>query len=209
VPGTALEAIATYRGRDHELLPARVAGVELINVLRPSVAVAYFIAFTADALGAQPELRDRLRYGGERLLESLADELRRFYPFVPMLSAKVRCPATVAGHRLRRGHRVLLDVYGTLHDPQGWAAPDEFRVERFVDGDPDPYAYCPQGGGDPAETHRCPGERVTIELIKAAARHLVDDRPPVRIRKDYPLTRFPTRPLRTSVTPEQADRMLR
>src|SRR4051794_13923799 len=52
VPGTPLETIATYRGRDGELLPARVAGVELLNVLRPTVAVAYFVAFAADALAA-------------------------------------------------------------------------------------------------------------------------------------------------------------
>jgi fatty-acid peroxygenase len=195
VPGTALEAIATYRGRDRQVLPPRVAGVELLNILRPSVAVAYFVAFTADALAAQPELRERLRGGGEELLESLADEVRRFYPFVPMVAAKVRRSVTVDGIRLRRGGRVLLDVYGTLHDPQLWAAPEQFEVDRFVGVDPDLYTYFPQGGGDPVFTHRCPGERVAIELIKAAARHLVDDRPPVRARHDYPLNRIPTRPL--------------
>jgi fatty-acid peroxygenase len=43
-PGTPVETIATYRGRRGQLLPARVAGVELLNVIRPSVAVAYFVA---------------------------------------------------------------------------------------------------------------------------------------------------------------------
>jgi fatty-acid peroxygenase len=195
VPGTALEAIAGYRGRDRQLLPARVAGVELINILRPSVAVAYFVAFTADALAARPELRERLQAGGEQLFESLAYEVRRYYPFVPMLAAKVRRPVTAAGIRFRRGERVMLDVYGTLHDSRMWPMADAFDVDRFVGVYPDPYAYRPQGGGDPAYTHRCPGEGVTIELIKAAARHLVDDRPPVRTRESYPLDRIPTRPL--------------
>src|SRR5206468_8009777 len=132
-----------------QLLPARVAGVELINVLRPSVAVAYFVAFATDALAVQPALRDRLRSGGEQLLEAFADEVRRFYPFVPMLAAKARRPVTMDGLQVRRGNRVLLDVYGTLHDPQIWSVADEFDVDRFIDVDPDPYAYCPQGGGDP------------------------------------------------------------
>jgi fatty-acid peroxygenase len=196
VPGTALEAVATYRGRDQHLLPARVAGVELLNILRPTVAVAYFVAFTADALAAQPGLRERLHGGGEQLLEALADEVRRFYPFVPMLAAKVRRPVTLDRIQLRRGRRVLLDVYGTLHDPKVFSAPDDFDIDRFAGVDPDPYTYFPQGGGDPASTHRCSGERAAIELIKTAARHLIEDRPPVRTRAKYPLNRFPTRPLR-------------
>jgi fatty-acid peroxygenase len=58
----------------------------------------------------------------------------------------------------------------------------------------------PQGGGDPATGHRCPGERVAIELIKTAASYLVErpdverpapDAAPARI----PLTRFPTGPV--------------
>lgn len=195
VPGTPLEAIAGYRGRDGRPLPDRVAGVELLNVVRPTVAVAYFIAFAADALAAQPDLRARLAAGGDDVLEAFAHELRRYYPFVPALAAKTRCPVSVEGRRLRRGRRVLLDVYGTLHDPDVWSHPERFDLDRFLGVDPDPYAFIPQGGGDPATGHRCPGERVAVELIKAAARHLVSDRPPVRARQGYPLDRLPTRPL--------------
>jgi fatty-acid peroxygenase len=194
-PGTTLDAVARYRGRDAELLSPRVAAVELLNILRPTVAVAYFVAFTADALAAQPEMRERLRSGGDELFESLAHEVRRYYPFVPMLAARVRTPSTHDGRRLRRRQRVLLDVYGTLHDPQWWDEPERFELDRFVGVDVDPFLYIPQGGGDAASGHRCPGERVSVELIKTAARHLVDDRPPVRNYQGYPLTRFPTRPL--------------
>ncbi len=193
-PGTSLAAIAEHRDRDGRQLPAKIAGVELLNVLRPTVAVAYFVAFTAHALAEYPHLREHLLEADDGGLESFAHEVRRHYPFVPMLAAKVRRPVTFDGHRLRRGRRVLLDVYGTLHDPQWWREPGTFDAGRFVGIEPDPCTFVPQGGGDPATGHRCPGERVAVELIKTAARHLTRDRPPARTRADFPLNRFPTRP---------------
>jgi NAD(P)-dependent dehydrogenase (short-subunit alcohol dehydrogenase family)/cytochrome P450 len=194
-PGSALDVIARHRDRAGNPLPAAVAGVELLNVLRPTVAVAYFVAFTAHALQTQPGLRTRLEGADDGAYEALASEVRRFYPFVPMLAARVRRPVTFQGRRLPRGRRVILDVYGTLHDPQLWSGPERFDIERFAGIDPDPYLYVPQGGADPATGHRCPGERATIELIKTAARVLVDRSPSERDAPRIPMNRMPTRPL--------------
>jgi fatty-acid peroxygenase len=194
--GTALDAVATYRGRNGELLPERVAAVELLNVLRPTVAVAYFVAFAADALARRPELRERLGSGSAGDLEGFAHEVRRYYPFVPMLAARVRRSVRYAGRVLPPGRRVVLDVYGTLHDPQIWPDPERFDIDRFTGAEPDQDTFVPQGGGDGRTGHRCPGERVAVELIKAAARHLVDERAPGQEHGSIPLNRMPTRPLR-------------
>jgi fatty-acid peroxygenase len=188
-PGSALDVI----GRNPQLDPA-VAAVELINILRPTVAVSYFVAFTGHALCERPQLREQLRAATEAGYEAFAHEVRRFYPFVPMLAAQVRQATTFDGRHLPIGRRVVLDVYGTLHDPNLWIDPDRFDIDRFVGRDPDPYTYIAQGGGQPTG-HRCPGERVAVELIKVAAHHLVTERPPVpttdeRIR----MNRLPTRP---------------
>ena len=94
-----------------------------------------------------------------------------------------------------RGRLVLLDVYGTLHDPDLWHAPDELQPDRFAGIEPDPFTLIPQGGGDAATGHRCPGERVTIELIKTALRLLTSlryDLPPQDLR--VRLGRMPARP---------------
>jgi fatty-acid peroxygenase len=194
VPGTALEAVAVYRGRDGRPLSDRVAGVELLNILRPTVAVAYFVGFAADALAGDPALRDRLAGGGEDVLEAFAHEVRRHYPFVPMLAARAKASAEVGGCPVRTGRRVLLDVYGTLHDPALWADPERFDLDRFLGVEPDPFTYFPQGGGDPATGHRCPGERIAVELIKTAARHLVGDRPSASRSGGYSLRRMPSPP---------------
>jgi fatty-acid peroxygenase len=82
-------------------------------------------------------VRDRLVGGDGSTLEAFAHEVRRRYPFVPMLAARAVRDHTSGEEPILRGERVLLDVYGT-----------------------------------PDEGHRCPGERIAIELIKVAARFL-------------------------------------
>jgi fatty-acid peroxygenase len=113
-----------------------------------------------------------------------------------MLAARVRTPITYQGRLVPRGRRVILDVYGTLHDRNLWHEPERFDLGRFRGLDPDPYVFIPQGGGDPVTGHRCPGERLAIELIKSAARHLVETAPPARSPVHIPMNRFPTRPMR-------------
>jgi Cytochrome P450 len=70
-------------------------------------------------------------------------EVRRFYPFAPFLGARVRAPFDWRGHHFEPGTLVLLDVYGTHHDPHIWAAPEEFQPERFVGWSGDSFGFMP------------------------------------------------------------------
>jgi len=63
---------------------------------------------------------------------------------------------------------VLLDLYGTNHDERIWENPEAFRPERFDHWDGSAFNFIPQGGGDYDINHRCPGEWITIELMKQA-----------------------------------------
>jgi fatty-acid peroxygenase len=134
-----------------------------------------------------------LRSADEATYEAFAHELRRYYPFVAMLAARTRRPIEIGGRPVPAGRRVILDVYGTLHDPQLWAAPEHFDLDRFAGVRPDEWTYVPQGGGDVATGHRCPGERVAVELIKTAAAFLLTQ--PAGEPMPYSMTRMPTRPL--------------
>lgn len=78
------------------------------------------------------------------------------------------------GYRFPRGRRVMLDLYGTNRDPRVWDAPEEFRPERFRHWDGSPFNFIPQGGGDHGLNHRCPGEWITIELLKVSCRLLTE-----------------------------------
>jgi fatty-acid peroxygenase len=193
--GSPLQVVASHRNLDGELLDPRTAAVELLNIVRPTVAVAWFVAFAALALHTHPEWRVRLANDDEDLLEAFAHEVRRLYPFSPALADRARRDFRWRGHWVRRRRMVVLDVYGTCHHPVLWPDPHRFSPERFVGREPDPLAFIPHGGGDVATGHRCAGERVTLELLKAAIRVLTRlnyDVPRQDLR--YPLTRMPTRP---------------
>lgn len=59
--GTAAHAITWHRDTDGELLDVAAAVVELINVLRPTLAVAVYITFAALALHDHPNAADYAR----------------------------------------------------------------------------------------------------------------------------------------------------
>ncbi|HYF58385.1 MAG TPA: cytochrome P450 [Burkholderiaceae bacterium] len=171
--GTPLHAVAAHRDADGEPLPARVAAVETLNLLRPTVAVAVYATFAAHALHRLPAWRDALR-AQPGLGDCFAKEVRRFYPFFPLVAARVREPFSWQGVAFRTGRLALFDLYGTNHDPRCWEAPERFRPERFLEGRPGPFEFVPQGGGDARTGHRCPGEGVAQEVTRAVLGWLVE-----------------------------------
>jgi fatty-acid peroxygenase len=193
--GSALAAVAAARDNRGKLLPLRTAATELLNVVRPTVAVAWFVAFGGAALHEHPRWRERIAGGDGAAAEAFVQEVRRLYPFVPVLAARARCAQDVLGVRVPRGGLVMLDVHGTDHDPAQWPDPDRFDPNRFLQGPMDPDALVPQGGGDVSTGHRCPGEGVTLTMLAVAVRALAGltrSFPSQDLRFD--LSRIPTRP---------------
>jgi fatty-acid peroxygenase len=175
-PRSALQVMAALRGTDDGLVDAHTAAVEVINVIRPTVAIAWYVAFTALALHTHPIAAEQLARapaaGGGDHADWFMQEVRRFYPSVPYLGAQVRSRFTWRGHGFEPGTLVLLDVYGTLHDPRIWEAPDEFWPERFAHWRGGGFDLIAQGGGDRATGHRCPGEWITMHEIALALHYL-------------------------------------
>lgn len=193
---SAAHVIAWHRDLDGNLLNPRVAAVEVLNVVRPTVAVSVYITFIAHALHQYPECRAQLRSGAEDYAHLFVQEVRRFYPFFPSVMARVRHDFEWKGYAFPRGRRVILDLYGTDHDARTWAAPNEFRPERFRQWDGSPFNFIPQGGGDHYVHHRCAGEWITIDLMKAAlvflTKHMKYEVPEQDLRIDY--SRMPALP---------------
>ncbi len=203
--GGALHAIAWHREGDGGLLDPKTAAVELLNVLRPAVAVARFVTFAALALHEHPECREGLH--DDECLERFVQEVRRFYPFFPFIAGRVRKEFDWRGGHFAAGTWVLLDLYGTDHDARIWQEPEAFRPERFRHWNGDAFDFIPQGGGDFYAGHRCPGEPATIELMKAAVRLLLaldyevpeqDLRIALSRMPALPRSRFVIRPVRRS-----------
>ncbi|WP_114167161.1 cytochrome P450 [Exiguobacterium sp. TNDT2] len=162
---TALYEFSWHRDETGELLPADVVAVEVINILRPTVAVSVYVLFTVLALHQFPEARARLAYS-ETESTWFVQEVRRFYPFFPVTAARVKRDFEWDGFAFEAGTLVLLDLYGTNHDPTLWSEPDQFNPDRFKDWRKSPFAFIPQGGGDVDFGHRCAGEQVTIAIMR-------------------------------------------
>jgi fatty-acid peroxygenase len=185
----ALHVVAFHRQLNGELLTEHVAAVELLNLLRPIVAVSVFVVLAAHAMHEHRDLMPYLRKDEHGYLERFVQEVRRFYPFFPALVAQVRVDFEWHGYSFPAGHRAMLDVYGTNHDARTWSDPEVFQPERFRTWDRSPYNFIAQGGGDHYRDHRCPGEWITIELVKAAVRFLAQEVayyvPPQDLRIDF------------------------
>jgi fatty-acid peroxygenase len=164
---SAVAVVAGHRDADGEQLDPRVAAVELLNILRPTTAVAFFVAFSAHAMIRWPEHKKRLADGDPAEAEAFAHEVRRFYPFAPFIGGRAPREVEWDGVRIPRNSMVFLDLYGQNHDPDLWGDPYAFRPERFLGRDIGAFELVPQGGGDPRTNHRCPGEQLTVALLSA------------------------------------------
>lgn len=87
---SGLYAIAMQQDLTGELLDEHTAAVEVINVLRPILAIARYVIFTVLALHEHPQYREKLQQNNEQYYEWFVQEVRRYYPFFPFASATVR-----------------------------------------------------------------------------------------------------------------------
>ncbi|HKO87535.1 MAG TPA: cytochrome P450 [Burkholderiales bacterium] len=171
---SVLYAVASHIDADGRPLDEHTCAVELLNVLRPTVAVSVYLVFVAHALRLHPASRPNIAAGDQEYTQWFVDEIRRFYPFFPAVAARVRQDFRWKGILFPEGRRVILDLYGTNHDPRLWQQPEIFEPLRFKITPITPYNFIPQGGADPNTGHRCPGEVITLALMHAAARFFAE-----------------------------------
>lgn len=193
---SAAYLIAWHRDHTGQLLNTQIAAVELINILRPIVAISTYITFGSLAFYEHPECRNRFTYRDPDYNQGFVQEVRRFYPFAPFVGAIVKRNFVWKKYYFSKGTLVLLDIYGINHDSRLWKNPYEFRPERFNRQNPNPFEFLPQGGGDFVKGHRCPGDILTTEVMKASldfiACHLSYKVPKQNLR--YRLCRIPALP---------------
>ncbi|KGX93017.1 cytochrome P450 [Pontibacillus halophilus JSM 076056 = DSM 19796] len=193
--GSAIHEMAFHLDENGDRLDTEIAAVELLNVIRPLVAISKFLAFGAKAYADYPETREKTKESDEYILR-FAQEVRRYYPFAPFLGAKVKHDFTWQGYTFRENQLVMIDLFGTNHDPRLWENPDQFDPDRFKDWKGGLFDLIPQGGGDYYDGHRCPGEWPTIEVLKASFGYLsrkIDYKVPKQDHS-YSLSKMPALP---------------
>jgi fatty-acid peroxygenase len=167
--GDPVARVARWRDGDGAPLDEGAAATEVLNLLRPTVAIAVYVTFVALALHRHSRHRARVAEDAAFRL-AFVQEVRRLYPFFPAVAARTVAATVWREEEIAADTRAVLDLYGTCRDPAVWEEADAFRPERFLDWSGDLWALIPQGGGPRGETHRCPGEDITIRLMAFFAR---------------------------------------
>ena len=192
---TILYQVSYYKDEMGRLLAPKVAAVELLNLIRPIVAIAVYITFAATALYENPAYKVRLALDNEGDKDRFNEEVRRYYPFAPFVGAKVRRNFIWRGYPFKKGTLVLLDLYGTNHDERLWREPYTFNPDRYKKEKKNLYSFMPHGGGS-IKGHRCMGERITMAMMNIALDILVNkisyEFPPQDL--SYRLSCIPTLP---------------
>ncbi|MDF2586285.1 MAG: cytochrome [Anaerocolumna sp.] len=193
---SAAYKIAWHKESNGKYLTTQIAAVELINIIRPIVAIATYVTFGALALYKHPECRILFQLRDDNYNQMFAQEVRRFYPFAPFVGTRVKRDFLWRNCYFKKGDLVMFDIYGTDHDSRIYLKPYEFIPERFANKETNPFQFVPQGGGDSNMGHRCAGELVTLEVMKASLDFLSNHMDYKVPRQDlrYSLNRMPTLP---------------
>lgn len=131
---------------------------EVINLVRPLVAVSWLVSGLFEAYDGYPRVREDVLT--ERVSSmNVAQEVRRTHPFVPFLATRATRDLSWRDVPIPDGTLIVLDVWGTNHDPQVWRDPGVFEPAsgRHADGDRrgssrEPEAHAPEAA--PRREHR-------------------------------------------------------
>lgn len=137
-----------------------------------------------------------LEQGETTYLDAVIKETLRSRPVAKEIPRLLAQDAVIDGWALPAGTGIGLAITVLHHDPSAYREPQEFRPERFLDGeDPGGQAWLPFGGG----VRRCPGAnlamlemRVVLTTILRSVR-LAPDRPEPERPTTYHVTLGPDR----------------
>jgi len=170
-----LSMLLQARGEDGEPMGERELRDELMTLLLAGhETTATGLAWAFERLTRNPRVMSRLQESLEddddAYLEAVAKETLRARPVVYDVARKLAAPATVGGWELPQGAYVVPSITA-IHLLRGvYDQANEFRPERFLDGDAqDSYAWIPFGGG----RRRCIGAAFATMEMKAVLREVL------------------------------------
>ena len=91
-------------------------------------------------------LQDDLGRGRDEYLDAVVKEVLRLRPVVPVVARKVREEVELNGHMIPADSVLMVSLFLLHRDPALHSEPDEFRPDRFLDGE-DGEPWQPFGGG--------------------------------------------------------------
>jgi cytochrome P450 len=170
-PGTDLISLLVHARGDDDATP-QLNDRELMSIATTAVAggvdtTRNGIAFAMHALATHPELLVRLRTSTEQDKEigRFNEEVLRFYAPVPQLPRIVRKETVLGGKTIPQGALVFLCWASGNRDPQRFADPDKFDMDR---GNANQHLAFGTG------VHFCIGAMLARQEMKCAVREIVN-----------------------------------
>jgi cytochrome P450 len=171
-PGTDLISQLVQARIDDETGTAQLTDRELISIATVAVAggvdtTRNGIAFALHALATHPDLLVRLRESKQQDKEigRFNDEALRFYSPVPQLPRITTADTVLGGKTIPKGSFVLLCWASGNRDPQRFADPDKFDMDR---GSLNHHLAFGTG------VHHCIGAMLARQEMKCAVREIVN-----------------------------------
>jgi cytochrome P450 len=126
------------------------------------------LAFALELLMRNPaeieRLRESIASGSDDYLEAVMRETMRLRPVIDAAERTLTKPRRVAGWDLPAGVKVYPAIALVQRRPDVYPDPDAFRPERWLDSEPESYAWLPFGGG----IRRCIGAALAqAEMVEA------------------------------------------
>ena len=153
--------------------------VELRDELMTIVGAGHETTATAlcwafELLGRNPHVEERLRAelasgDGDEYLDAVMKETLRIRPVVVDVVRKLLSDEEIGGHAIPAGTWLVPAIAVVHQRPDVYPQPHEFRPERFLEGQPEPYTWIPFGGG----VRRCIGASFAQMEIKIMLRALL------------------------------------
>jgi fatty-acid peroxygenase len=169
---SVFHSVAFRKDESGNVIDAYSVALELLSVLKPIVAVARHIVFSALALHENQHYTGKLK-ANAKMYEHFVHEVRRYYPFAPMLAAKVLTPFEYEGVKFDKGVVVMLDIYATNHHENAWKNPGAFYPERFENWtNSNAFNFMQQASHATTIGQSHAGEQITTRLTMAALQFL-------------------------------------
>jgi cytochrome P450 len=174
----------------HETSALTLSWAWWLLALNPNVEKRFHNELDQVLNGRLPTLADFPRL---RFTEMIAKESMRLYPPAFGLGREAVADCEIGGYHVPARSQVFMFQWATQRDPRFFYEPDEFRPERWNEGDQTlpKYAYFPFGGGPRA----CIGNYFAmIEIVLLLAS--IGQRFRLKLANERPVELFPAMSLR-------------
>jgi tetraprenyl-beta-curcumene synthase len=170
---------ALLQARDGEGAPmsrAQLRDNVMSLILAGHETTASQLAWAFQLLAHNPRVQRRLveeideEAGDAYLMATIQEVLRHRPVFLFTIPRAVVQPIEIGGWTYRPPAHLLGCIYLLHHDPDVYPEPEEFRPERFLEGQPSPQTWLPWGGG----RRRCPGSHLALLEMKTVLRAVLE-----------------------------------